>query len=133
MEYAPRSIKKGSILLISQLAQQSGLSKDTIRFYEKIGLIPTPKRLANGYRDYEPNLVQQLTLLAHAKTLGFSLNEIKQLAKQFFSNQLSPSEMNTVLRQKEQEIDEKILQLQNFKKVIKQTLSGECEFKDMLN
>jgi hypothetical protein len=41
--------------------------------------------------------------------------------------------MNTVLRQKEQEIDQKILQLQNFKKVIKQTLSGECEFKDMLN
>jgi DNA-binding transcriptional MerR regulator len=60
---------------IGELAAQAGLSKDTIRFYEKVGLIDG-QRLANGYRDFAPELVEWLAYVRTAQTLGFSLAEI---------------------------------------------------------
>ncbi|ADI09906.1 transcriptional regulator, MerR family protein [Streptomyces bingchenggensis BCW-1] len=60
---------------IGELAAQAGLSKDTIRFYEKIGLV-TGRRLPNGYRDFSPETVTWLHYVRTAQTLGFSLAEI---------------------------------------------------------
>lgn len=117
---------------IGKLSTLSGMSKDTIRFYEKIGLLPPALRKQNGYRNYPPELIGQLKLLNHAKALGFSLNEITQLSGLFFANKLSIVEMNSILQQKQQEIDQKIAQLQAFKGLIQQTLGGNCDFKEML-
>jgi MerR family copper efflux transcriptional regulator len=60
---------------IGELAAQTGTSKDTIRFYEKVGLV-TGERLANGYRDFEPGMVEWIHYIRTAQTLGFSLAEI---------------------------------------------------------
>lgn len=117
---------------IGALCQSTGLSKDTIRFYEKIGLLGEIKRKANGYKDYSPSHVEQLTLLKHAKELGFTLNEIKELAGLFFAKDLPLTAMNDYLKKKEQEIDEKIAKLQGFKLEIKATLAGNCLYKEQL-
>ncbi|MFF3981272.1 MerR family transcriptional regulator [Streptomyces sp. NPDC001828] len=60
---------------IGELAAQTGTTKDTIRFYEKIGLV-SGRRLDNGYRDFPPETVMWLHYVRTAQTLGFSLAEI---------------------------------------------------------
>jgi DNA-binding transcriptional MerR regulator len=61
---------------IGELATATGLSRDTLRFYEKRGLLLS-RRLANGYRDYPPEAVQWLCYLRAAQALGFTLAEIE--------------------------------------------------------
>ncbi|MDH5560878.1 MAG: MerR family DNA-binding transcriptional regulator [Deltaproteobacteria bacterium] len=115
---------------IGQLSKCSGLSRDTIRFYEKIGLLPQAVRSENGYRDYPEALAGQLKLLNHAKELGFDLKEIRAIAKLFLSKSLSVKQMNGFLREKNKEIDEKITRLKSFKKEIAAALDGKCRLKD---
>lgn len=62
---------------ISELSKLSGLNSPTIRYYEQIKLLPKPLRLANGYRKYSKNDLQQLLLIKQAQQVGFTLEEIK--------------------------------------------------------
>lgn len=66
-------------LTISQLAQRAGVPVDTIRYYERAGLIAEPPRRASGYRQYPDEAVKRLRFIRRAKGLGFSLEEIGQL------------------------------------------------------
>jgi DNA-binding transcriptional MerR regulator len=119
-------------VLIGELCRQTEMTKDTIRFYEKMGLLPQVKRRENGYKEYTLSDVKQLKLLKHSKELGFTLNEIKDLATLFRADNLDIKEMNQYLLKKEHEIDEKIKKLKAFKKEIKLTLEGQCMYKNML-
>lgn len=65
-------------MYIQQLAQQTGVARQTIRFYESIGLLPPPERAANNYRDYGPGAVERLRFIASARSLGFSLDDIRE-------------------------------------------------------
>src|SRR5574343_1198541 len=71
---------------ISELSKLSGLNTPTIRYYEQIKLLPKAKRLANGYRKYSENDLQQLYLIKQAQQVGFSLEEIKSLIPANISN-----------------------------------------------
>ncbi|GAB4279832.1 MAG: hypothetical protein Kow0080_32360 [Candidatus Promineifilaceae bacterium] len=64
---------------IKELSQRTNLSAKTIRYYEEIGLLPPPKRLPNGYRDYDETAVSRIKLVAGARTLGFSLDDIREI------------------------------------------------------
>ena len=66
-------------LLRAQLAKKTGCNLETIRYYEKVALLPEPSRSANGYRIYPPELVQRLTFILRARDLGFKLHEIRSL------------------------------------------------------
>jgi MerR family copper efflux transcriptional regulator len=68
-------------MLIGQLSKRTGFSKDTIRFYEKIGLIELPKKVRrdNQYKDYPEELVHLLNAIRKYKELGFTLEEIREL------------------------------------------------------
>lgn len=64
-------------MLIGELEKASGLSRDTIRFYERIGLISRPTRRANGYREYCQHTVAELRFIRRARALGFALDDIR--------------------------------------------------------
>lgn len=64
---------------IGELAKRSGLAASRIRFYEKIGLLKTVKRSANGYRSYPPETLLVLELITNAQDAGFSLDELSSL------------------------------------------------------
>jgi len=64
---------------IGEVAQSTGLSIDTIRFYEKQALIPAAKRSSGGYRVYDERNVERLLFIGRAQGLGFSLQEIREL------------------------------------------------------
>ena len=66
-------------LTIGAIAKQAGVGIDTIRYYERSGLLPKPQRRASGYRDYSAGTVKQLRFIRRAKDLGFTLEEIGEL------------------------------------------------------
>ncbi|MDD3765355.1 MAG: MerR family DNA-binding protein [Nevskiales bacterium] len=66
-------------LSVSQLASQAGVGIDTVRYYERAGLLPKPPRRPSGYRAYPQQSVERLRFIRRAKALGFSLEEIAEL------------------------------------------------------
>jgi MerR family transcriptional regulator, copper efflux regulator len=66
-------------LTISAVARRARVPLDTIRYYERRGLLPAPPRSAGGYRQYSPDAVRRLTFIKRAQALGFTLEEIAEL------------------------------------------------------
>ena len=66
-------------LLIGQLAKLAGVRPDTVRFYERSGLLPKPSRTASGYRIYNDAALDQVRFIRKAQSLGFSLDEIRRI------------------------------------------------------
>lgn len=66
-------------ILRAQLARKTGCNLETIRYYEKVGLLPAPLRSSNGYRVYSPELVRRLQFILRARDLGFAMDEIRSL------------------------------------------------------
>jgi DNA-binding transcriptional MerR regulator len=63
-------------LKIGQVAGQAGVTVDTVRFYERRGLLPAPERMASGYRTYTPATVERIRLAKRLQQLGFTLDEV---------------------------------------------------------
>jgi MerR family copper efflux transcriptional regulator len=66
-------------LTIGKVARSTGLAIDTVRYYEREGLLEKPARSTSGYRHYRPDVIARLRFIRQAKDLGFSLSEIKEL------------------------------------------------------
>jgi DNA-binding transcriptional MerR regulator len=87
---------------IREAAKAVGLSPDTLRYYEKIGLVPRPARGAGGQRAYRENDLARLRFVMRAQALGFSLGEIRQLLR-FREDPLRSSQAVRRLAQRKQE------------------------------
>jgi DNA-binding transcriptional MerR regulator len=77
-------------LLISELAARSGFSAPTLRYYERIGLLPAPRRTGSGYRVYDEDALDRLRFVARAKSLGLTLDETRELAGLWSSDECQP-------------------------------------------
>jgi DNA-binding transcriptional MerR regulator len=66
-------------LRVAELAAAVGLSADTVRYYERVGLLPPPARTPSGYRAYDPGAVDRLRFVQGAQRLGLRLKDIKEL------------------------------------------------------
>jgi MerR family copper efflux transcriptional regulator len=64
---------------INELAGMTGLSDKTIRYYESVGVLPTPKRLNNGYRTYDENDIERISFVMGLRHLGFSLGDVTEI------------------------------------------------------
>ena len=64
---------------ISELSKQTGVHKETVRYYERIGVLPKPERKNNGYRIYAEHDIERLQFIQRARTLDFSLTEITEI------------------------------------------------------
>lgn len=71
----------GTAITRGELARRTGCNLETIRYYEKIGLMPDPDRSASGYRQYELQHVQRLRFIMRSRQLGFSLDDIRVLLR----------------------------------------------------
>jgi MerR family mercuric resistance operon transcriptional regulator len=74
-------------LTIGQVAKRAGIGVETVRFYEREGLLEEPERKPSGYRQFDEGIVARLRFIRRAKELGFTLHEIKEL----LSLKLDPS------------------------------------------
>ena len=110
---------------IGDVAKQAGLDVKTIRYYENIGLVDSPPRSENGYRDYSERGVQQLTFLRHARQFGFSINECRELLALWANPHRRSSELCHLVAEKVRDIDVHIGELKSMKKVLTELLI-EC-------
>ena len=113
-------------MLISELAKQTGLSKDTIRFYEKRGLIEATERQAGSrvYKEFSLEMVERLVMISQGKSLGFTLNEIKELIDASIDGLMPISQKIKVTEDKLREIAQKIEQLNSIKIQLTTKLDG---------
>lgn len=109
---------------ISQLAKASHVSTDTVRYYEKQGLIDAPTRQDNGYRAYTAAHVEAMRFVRGAQSLGFSLAEIRVILPQFARGQLGRADIEQQLQAKMAEIDAHIQQLKTLKKELQATFAS---------
>ena len=69
------------MLRIGALARLAGVSPDTLRSYERLGILPAPSRASNGYREYSPQALARVRLVQRALALGFTLRELAQVLR----------------------------------------------------
>ncbi len=115
----------GGGLQIGEIATHSGVSVDTVRYYERLKLLPRAARSGGGYRIFPTETVERIKFIKQAQEMGFSLDEIKQL----FSTKDGVNQCQTVrelLLKKLVELQTKIGQMRSFKKVLTHHLT-DCE------
>ena len=111
-------------MLISELAVCVGISIDTIRFYEKQGLLDMShyQRADNGYRHYSDSAVQRLKLIKLGQAAGFTLSEMRQSILAWETDEITPEEKRFYLDRKLEEIDRKISDMNAIKAYIAQKI-----------
>ncbi len=97
---------------ISEVAKASGLSPRMIRHYEQIGLLPEVARNTSGYRDYTDTELHSLRFIQHARSLGFSMEQIAQLLALWQDRQRSSGEVKQLVQGHLHELEHKIEDLQ---------------------
>ncbi|MEU0042892.1 MerR family transcriptional regulator [Streptomyces werraensis] len=73
------TVRTGAVWTIAELARQTGLTPDTLRYYERIGLLPAPARTSGAHRRYGPEALDRLHFIQGARRLGLKLEEIGDL------------------------------------------------------
>jgi DNA-binding transcriptional MerR regulator len=117
-------------MLIGALAKASGFSRDTIRYYEKIGLLELPKnaRRINNYKDYPESALATLQTISNLKRLGFTLEEIREIVIRYEVDALDTPTAFRIIEQKLIHLDIQIDKLLLYKYRLQQAqmkLSGE--------
>src|SRR5215216_6350680 len=104
-------MNNAGLLTIGKLAREGGVNIQTIRYYERRGLIPKPARALSGYRLYDREAIKRLAFVRQAQLLGFSLHEIDELLSLRMRPGVTCADIRMKARQKIASIDEKISDL----------------------
>jgi MerR family transcriptional regulator, copper efflux regulator len=115
-------------LTIGKLAKQANVHVETVRYYERRGLIPRPWRTVANYRLYSPESLRQVKFIKQAQALGFSLKEIKQLLTLRATPRAGCADVRAYASQKIEDIEAKIRALARMRKAL-QNLRDECSGK----
>lgn len=99
-------------LTIGQVAKRAGVGVETVRFYEREGLIEEPPRAASGYRQYPEAVIARLRFIRRAKELGFSLREVRDLIVLRLDATADRAEVRRQAEEKIREVEAKILDLE---------------------
>jgi DNA-binding transcriptional MerR regulator len=101
---------------ISELAEQAGVPTSTVRYYERIGLVPPPARTASGYRSYDENAAARLLFVTRAKRLGLSLEQIAELLPVWngINCGATHEQITQLVEAKREEVIDRIRELQEF-------------------
>ena len=113
-----------SQLTVSKLADRVGTSADTVRYYERIGLLPEPDRSASGYRMYDDDAVERVQFIKYAQRFGLRLDEIGELL-QIKERGLCPcGHTRRLLERRLAELDDDMAAMARLRRDIGQMLEG---------
>lgn len=115
-------------LTIGRLAQEAGVNLETVRYYERRGLVPKPPRSLSGYRLYPAEAARRLKFIQRAKELGFSLREIKEMLSLRVSPRTSRAEIRLRAEAKIADIQTRIQRLESIEKSLRKLTKacGRC-------
>ncbi len=112
-------------MTIGEAADRSNVNVQTIRYYERRGLLPTPRRSASGYRQYSADNVERIRFIKRAQALGFSLDDISELLALRVAPTTNCEEVLHRAEIKLRDIDERIEALRRMRRSLK-SLAGAC-------
>lgn len=104
--------------LRNQIARLANINVETLRYYEKIGLINTPDRNESGYRMYNDNTLERLEVIKRAKTCGLTLEETKELIEVLYREAIDYTYISKFIDNKIDLIDSKINELNSIKEIL---------------
>jgi len=113
------------MIKIGNVVEQLGLPASTIRYYEKIGLIKPLARVGNS-RYLNDTDIAQLKFIQMSQSVGFSINEIKDLLALFLKNGVNTEDCTELVVDKIQELDERILELQSMRDALAKASECDC-------
>jgi MerR family redox-sensitive transcriptional activator SoxR len=112
-------------MTIGELAAESGMPASTIRYWERIGVLPKPPRVS-GQRRYAPDAVQRLAVLRLAQACGFRLDEMRHLLHGFGTGVQPPRRWQELALKKRQELDGQIARLKAMRRVVDRVMQCQC-------
>ena len=110
-------------MAIGRLAKDTGIKVETIRYYERVGLLPAPGRSLGGYRLYGTNHLKRLTFVRRARTLGFSIGEVRTLLRLADERKRPCAEVRVVAEAHLKDVRAKIADLRRMEQVLKTTVA----------
>ncbi len=127
-------------MTIGELADKAKVKIETVRYYERRGLLPEPARSSSGYRQYERDAIARIQFIKRAKLLGFTLNEIAELLLLRVDSPANCEDFQKKANDKRREIDAKIAALGEIKRSLDQLImacegrevTGECPILERL-
>lgn len=113
-------------MTIGRLARRAGVTVDTLRFYERQGIIGRPRRMISGYRNYSDDVVDRLEFVKDAKALGFSLREIRDLLSMGVKSTRECGPLTCKAEAKLAEMTSEIARLQRLQRTLRKMVR-ECQ------
>jgi Cu(I)-responsive transcriptional regulator len=110
---------------IGKLARAADTKAETIRYYERIGLLPAPPRTGGNYRDYSAAHVSRLTFTRRARDLGFSIQQVRALLDLADQKEQSCQEVDAIAREHLTEVKRKLADLSALRREL-DSLIGQC-------
>ena len=118
-------MKAMDVLSIGKLSKQSGVNIETIRYYEKIGVMPAPGRSAGGFRIYGPDHLKRLSFVRRGRQLGFSLDEIRNLLRLVDGHGHTCAEVHALMLSHLAEIRRKVRDLRRLERAMAE-MAARC-------
>jgi MerR family Zn(II)-responsive transcriptional regulator of zntA len=113
---------RSAALKIGEVAKRSGVGIDTLRFYEKRGLLGRPARTESGYRLYSREVLEQIEFIKRAQALGFSLDEIARVMSESRTGHAPCKHVREVVRLRLAALDEELATLRRYRDELAKTL-----------
>lgn len=110
---------------IGALSKATGTTVETIRWYERIGMLPVPARTAGNYRTYGAAQLERLSFIRRARDLGFSLDQVRELLQLADDRERSCEAVDQVAREHLGEVERKITDLEALRRELRD-LIGQC-------
>ncbi|HEB79077.1 MAG TPA: MerR family transcriptional regulator [Rhodospirillales bacterium] len=117
-------------LTIGALSKHTGCNIETIRYYERIGLLPEPPRTEGGHRDYDEDHLKRLAFVRRGRELGFTLDQIRGLLRLVDGGDFTCADVQRITLSHIAEIRDKISDLRKMERVLKEMVS-KCEGGDI--
>ncbi len=117
-------------LTIGKVSRETGCNIETIRFYEREGILPSPQRTAGGHRIYNQSLVERIVFVRRCRELGFSMLEIRQLLSVVDQNNISCEQVKEIAERHLEDIAIRIEDLRKMQDTLGQ-LAQKCSGEDV--
>ena len=108
---------------IGELAHRAGTSPDTLRYYERVGLLPRPPRTPAGYRLYDASVAERVAFIKKAQALGLSLDDIRAVLRVAARGTAPCAHVRAALQRRLRDVDARIGELQSLRATLRRALA----------
>lgn len=115
-----------TVFSIGELSGQTGVKVETIRYYERKGVLPPPPRTEGGHRVYCESHFKRLSFVRRSRELGFTLNDVKQMLQMVDDGYVTCEEVQNIAQEHLVDVQKKLTDLKLMEKALRKTIN-QCE------